>query len=116
MGRKYTDARKENNRKWDAANLDRISLALPKGKKDIIKKAAENVKVSMNQYIEQAIDEKMERDAQKTDFEKAVDSIEEVGQRDPGDGLLVLPADWDSEEGRAEDEANEKKGAKPEDE
>lgn len=93
MGRKYTDARKENNRKWDAANLDRISLALPKGKKDIIKKAAENVKVSMNQYIEQAIDEKMERDALAAEFEKAAERLEEVGRRDPEDGLLILPAE-----------------------
>ena len=30
---KYTEARKNGNRKWDAANLDRLSLALPKGKK-----------------------------------------------------------------------------------
>lgn len=107
MGRKYTDARKENNRKWDAANLDRISLALPKGKKDIIKKAAENVKVSMNQYIEQAIDEKMERDALHTDFEKATDSLEEAEQRDPEDGLLILPADWDDDEDSAENTPEE---------
>ena len=35
--RKYTDAKRDGNRKWDAANLDRISIALPKGQKDIIK-------------------------------------------------------------------------------
>ena len=34
---KYTEARKEGNRKWDTANLDRVSVAMPKGKKDIIK-------------------------------------------------------------------------------
>ena len=32
--RKYTDAKRDGNRKWDAANLDRISIALPKGQKD----------------------------------------------------------------------------------
>ena len=37
---KYTEARKEGNRKWDAANLDRISIAMAKGKKDQIKSAA----------------------------------------------------------------------------
>lgn len=38
---KYTAARKEGNRKWDAQNLDRISIALPKGQKDKIKAHAE---------------------------------------------------------------------------
>ena len=63
MTRKYTEARKENNRKWDAANLDRISIAVVKGKKDEIKAAAERSGLSMNQYIEKAIDEKMSRDS-----------------------------------------------------
>lgn len=63
MTRKYTEARKENNRKWDAANLDRISIAVAKGKKDEIKAAAERSGLSMNQYIEKAIDEKMSRDS-----------------------------------------------------
>ena len=60
--RKYTDARKENNKKWDAANLDRISIAMPKGKKDEVKEAASAVSESMNQYIITAIDQRMERD------------------------------------------------------
>ena len=32
---KYTDARKEGNRKWDAANLDRVSIACQKERKMI---------------------------------------------------------------------------------
>ena len=60
--RKYTEARKEGNRKWDAANLDRISVAMKKGKKDEIKAAASAVGESMNQYIVKAIDQRMERD------------------------------------------------------
>lgn len=60
--RKYTEARKEGNRKWDAANLDRISVAMTKGKKDEIKAAASAVGESMNQYIVKAIDQRMERD------------------------------------------------------
>ena len=35
--RKYTEAQKKSAQKWDAANLDRVSVAMPKGKKDIIK-------------------------------------------------------------------------------
>lgn len=60
--RKYTEARKENNKKWDAANLDRISIAMPKGKKDDIKAAAIAAGESMNQYIINAVDQRIERD------------------------------------------------------
>ena len=62
---KYTDARKEGNRKWDAANLDRVSIAMPKGKKDDIKAAAAAVGESMNQYIIHAVEQRMERDNEK---------------------------------------------------
>lgn len=62
MAQKYTEARKEGNRRWDAANLDRISIAVPKGKKDAIKTHAENRGESVNAFITRAIDEAMERD------------------------------------------------------
>lgn len=51
MPQKYTDARKNGNRKWDAANLDRMSIALPKGQKDAIKAAAVAAGMSTNAYI-----------------------------------------------------------------
>ena len=60
--RKYTEARKEGNKKWDAANLDRLSLAMPKGKKDLIKAHAEAQGKSVNSFINEAIDEKIGRD------------------------------------------------------
>ena len=59
---KYTEARKEGNRKWDTANLDRVSVAMPKGKKDIIKTHAEAHSESVNSFINRAIDEAIERD------------------------------------------------------
>ena len=59
---KYTEARKEVNRKWDTANLDRVSVAMPKGKKDIIKAHAEARSESVNGFINRAIDEAIERD------------------------------------------------------
>lgn len=62
MAQKYTEARKEGNRKWDAANLDRISIAMPKGRKEIIKAHAEARGESVNAFINRAIDETMERD------------------------------------------------------
>ena len=59
---KYTEARKEGNRKWDTANLDRVSVAMTKGKKDIIKTHAEAHSESVNSFINRAIDEAIERD------------------------------------------------------
>ena len=58
----YTEKKKESNRKWDAANLDRISIALPKGQKDIIKAHAESQGESVNGFITRAIENQMERD------------------------------------------------------
>ena len=60
--RKYTDAKRDGNRKWDAADLDRISIALPKGQKDIIKAHADSVGESVNGFISRAIDNQMEQD------------------------------------------------------
>ena len=62
MAQKYTEARKDGNRRWDAANLDRVSIAMPKGKKEDIKAAAAKAGESMNQYIIGAIEQRMERD------------------------------------------------------
>ena len=60
--RKYTEAKREGNRKWDTANLDRVSIAMPKGKKDIIKEAAAAAGESVNQYIIKAVEQRMERE------------------------------------------------------
>lgn len=50
-----SDAQKRSAQKWDAANLDRVSVAMPKGMKDTVKAAAESAGESMNQYINGAI-------------------------------------------------------------
>lgn len=62
MTRKYTEARKENNRKWDAANLDRFSVSVPKGNKAIIAAHAAERGESSNGFINRAIRETMERE------------------------------------------------------
>lgn len=59
---KYTEARKQGNKKWDAANLDRISIAVPKGEKDKIKTHAESMGESVNGFINRAIENQIERD------------------------------------------------------
>lgn len=62
MTQKYTEARKEGNKRWDEKNLDRVSLAMPKGKKESIKAAAAAVGESMNQYILAAVDARLQQD------------------------------------------------------
>ncbi len=48
---------------WIADKLDRINLTMPKGKKDTVKGVADKLGMSLNAYINLAIDEKMERDS-----------------------------------------------------
>ena len=62
--RKYTEAKRDGNRKWDAANLDRISLALPKGQKDVIKAHAESMGESVNGFIARPIENQMKQDSE----------------------------------------------------
>lgn len=68
MPRPYTEKRKKANQDWDAANLDRISIALPKDRpnnKEIIKDHALQQGESVNAFIIRAIDETIERDKNK---------------------------------------------------
>lgn len=55
----------EYKNKWQSENCERISLVVKKGRKDEIKAAAEKQGQSLNGYIVNAIDEKMERDNTK---------------------------------------------------
>lgn len=61
--RKYTEAQKKSAQKWDAQNLDRMSIALPRGTKEQIR---EHVAVmgdkSTNAFISRAIIETIQRD------------------------------------------------------
>lgn len=65
MAQKYTEARKSGNRKWDAANLDRISVAAPKGTKERWKAAAVAQDKSLNQLIVEAVDNQISQDRDK---------------------------------------------------
>lgn len=51
--------------KYMKENYDRVNLTLPKGKKDAVKAHAENRGESLNAFINRAIDEAMERDAEE---------------------------------------------------
>ena len=56
-------ARNERQNKWQKENTDRINFTMPKGRKEEIKKCAERAGISASEWINQAICEKMERDA-----------------------------------------------------
>ena len=60
--RKYTEAQKKSAKKWDAANLDRVSIAMPKGKKATIKCHAAAQGESVNSFINRAIDQTIAQD------------------------------------------------------
>ena len=59
---KNSKARIEANNRYNAKAYDRINLAVPKGQKSVIQAAAEKVGQSLNGYVTQAVDERIERD------------------------------------------------------
>lgn len=52
----------EYRNKWIAEKLDRVNLTMPKGKKEEVQAQAARYGMSVNAYINAAIDEKMARD------------------------------------------------------
>lgn len=65
MPRAYTENRKLHNQKWDSENLDRMSIAFPKGTKEKIKQAATDAGESMNQFIFIAVSQRLEQEQSK---------------------------------------------------
>lgn len=57
-----TAARKKANAKYEAKAYDKTLIRFPKGKLDKVKAHAEARGQSVNGFINQAIDEKMQRD------------------------------------------------------
>lgn len=84
--RKYTEAVKQSNRKWDSANLDRLSIALPVGSRDKIKAHAQAQGESVNGFIGRAITETIEHDNSPIAPAQPIPQAPET----PQDGLLVL--------------------------
>lgn len=50
--------------KWQKANVDRVNLTMPKGKKETIQAHAEARGESVNRFINRAIDQTMEQDTE----------------------------------------------------
>ena len=59
MGGKTSAASKN---KWNEKAYDRINFVVPKGQKDVIKQAAEQARKSVNAFIWEAVQEKMEQE------------------------------------------------------
>lgn len=67
----YNEKKRESNRRWDRANLDRLSVAFPVGSKEAIQDAAERAGKSVNRFI---IDAVME--AVKSPEEAEIEDVE----------------------------------------
>ncbi len=52
--------------KYMKNNYDEIKVRMPKGKKEQIRTAAESAGKSLNSYINEAIDEKMQTEEERT--------------------------------------------------
>ena len=74
-----SEAQKKSAQKWDAANLDRVSIAMPKGMKDTVKAAAAVAGESMNQYIIGAT-------------EQRINGPQKPAGAPQGDGAILTPA------------------------
>lgn len=46
---------------YNKLNYDRIEIKVPKGKKEVIKEAAKGAGQSVNEFISQAIEERLEK-------------------------------------------------------
>nr|DAV88205.1 MAG TPA: Alginate and motility regulator [Caudoviricetes sp.] len=84
----YSEARKNANKNWDSKNLDRISVALPKGSKDALKAHAESTGETVNAFIKRAIMEVTEMDNMHRAYQRGLlRQLEKVTDAlDGGDG------------------------------
>ena len=57
--RKNSEARIRANNRYNAKAYDRVNIAMPKGKKDIIVEAARKQGKSLNAYVNDAIDNQL---------------------------------------------------------
>ena len=64
MEKTGTAATKAKN-KYNAANYDRLYPYVKKGRKEVYEEAARKTGISLNEYIIDAIEEKIERDQNK---------------------------------------------------
>jgi len=60
-----TEAMKRAVKKYNQEKVDRVTMRVPKGTREIIQEHAENCGESINAFLNRAVVETMERDAKK---------------------------------------------------
>lgn len=90
--RKYTEAQKKSAKKWDAENLDRLSIALPKGMKDKIKAAA-GEGGSVNGFIREAVESRLNGTAPTPTAGNAPETPQDAAGTILGGGAVSLPSE-----------------------
>ena len=59
--KEYTEKQKEWAARWDAANLDRMSLAVPRGYKDALRKRASETGETVNGLLRRLIEAELKQ-------------------------------------------------------
>jgi predicted HicB family RNase H-like nuclease len=90
--RKYTEAQKKSAKKWDAENLDRVSVALPKGMKADIK-AAIGEGGSVNGFIREAVEAKLNGITPTPTAGNAPETPQEAAGAILEGGVVCLPSE-----------------------
>lgn len=84
----YDEKAKDRTMKYMKEKRDKLTLNLPLGDKERYQNHAKQRGKSLTKLITELLEEDIT-------LLKTAESLEEVGRRDPEDGLLILPADWD---------------------
>ena len=56
----YSEAQKRASRKYNENNYDRLYITIEKGKKELIKDKAQEVNMSINEYVVNLIEKSLE--------------------------------------------------------
>lgn len=83
-----SDRKKASNKKWDVANIERLSIAVPKGERDEIRASAAAAGESINKYIISAIRARMgDADGGASPAAEIVQAAQPVAEAQPGQVL-----------------------------
>lgn len=83
-----SDRKKASNKKWDVANIERLSIAVPKGERDEIRASAAAAGESINKYIIAAIRARMgDADGGASPAAEIVQAAQPVAEAQPGQVL-----------------------------
>jgi hypothetical protein len=83
-----SERKKASNKKWDVANIERLSIAVPKGERDEIRASAAAAGESINKYIIAAIRARMgDADGGASPAAEIVQAAQPVAEAQPGQVL-----------------------------